>query len=344
MEEIIIKYIENKHNEIIDNNKKLLELKDKETNNILELKDVENNKLLQLKNQEIKNKEKLLELKDKEIENKDKLLVETTNYLQIKDNEINNLKNQTYEEIEKDKHIYIFSTDKPNIFKCGRTKDINKRKAGLQTGNVDNIITLEDYHTSDDLLLEKIVHNILDNYRCKSHREHFFCNWKYIQLIIRVAGCFLDTLKSTYEYITEEELLEKINNKLSDITLKNNSSNDKPIELLNLIVNNIESPNLIVNNIKPINPTPNEIIIIGNNIKTNLNEIITIRDEIITIQNKIITFRNEIIPIPIRNKISTNPNKIINKLKCNFCNKIFATRQSKSEHKRKSCKMKLLIN
>jgi hypothetical protein len=78
MEEIIIKYIENKHNEIIDNNKKLLELKDKETNNILELKNVENNKLLQLKNQEIKNKEKLLELKDKEIENKDKLLVETT--------------------------------------------------------------------------------------------------------------------------------------------------------------------------------------------------------------------------------------------------------------------------
>jgi len=46
METIITKYIENKHLEIIENNKKLLELKDIENNQILQLKDqeMENNK------------------------------------------------------------------------------------------------------------------------------------------------------------------------------------------------------------------------------------------------------------------------------------------------------------
>ena len=250
MEEIIIKYIENKHNEIIINNNKILE----ETKNILQLKDQEmenKDKLLELRNME---NNQLLELKDQEIKNKDKLLNDTLTNLQIKNIEINNLKNKTYEEINKDKHIYIFSTDKPNIFKCGRATDITKRKAGLQTGNVDNIITLEDYCTSNEILLEKIVHNVLGKYRCSSGREHFFCNWKYIQLIIRVAGCFLDTLKSTFENITEDELLEKINNKFSDMTLKNSSSKNKqPKPTINnnnkkTIINNIAPSNLIVNN------------------------------------------------------------------------------------------------
>jgi len=53
MEEIITKYVENKHKEIIENNKKMLELKDNETNQILQLKDYEieeNKKLLELNN------------------------------------------------------------------------------------------------------------------------------------------------------------------------------------------------------------------------------------------------------------------------------------------------------
>ena len=198
MEEIIIKYIENKHNQMIINNNKILvetthklQLKNLEIENkekLLELKDNETKELLQLKDKENK---QILQLKDLEIENKDKLLENTLTKLKIKDIEIKNLKNQTYEEIDKNNHIYIFTTDKPNIYKCGRTKkDINKRKASLQTGNVDDIITIEDYLTSDDELLERIVHNVLNIYRCKSGREHFFCNWKYIQFIIHIAGCF----------------------------------------------------------------------------------------------------------------------------------------------------------
>jgi hypothetical protein len=235
MEEIITKYIENKHNEIIENNKKILE----ETKHQLELKDIETNQILELKNQEIENNKKLLD--------------DTVNQLQIKDEEIKNIKNQTYEEIDKNNHIYIFTTDKPNIYKCGKTNDMKKRKAALQTGTVDNIITLEDYLTSDEDLLEKIVFNILHIYRCKSGREHFFCNWKYIQLIIHIAGCFLDTLKSTYEYITKDELLEIIKEKISKINFEsNNESTNNTIQQSQLEINEsndniIHQPQLEIN-------------------------------------------------------------------------------------------------
>ena len=123
-----------------------------------------------------KDNKHLLQIKDKELQDNKKILEDTLNQLQIKDNLINNFNNQTYEEIKKDKFIYIFSTDKPNIYKVGRSKDPIKRRNQLQTANVDDIIIIDSYPTSDDVLLEQIIHNVLNNYRCKSDREHFFCN------------------------------------------------------------------------------------------------------------------------------------------------------------------------
>ena len=67
MEDIITKYIENKHNEIIENNNKIVN----ETTTLLKLKDIEiqNNKhIINEKDQEIETNKKLLQLKDLEIE------------------------------------------------------------------------------------------------------------------------------------------------------------------------------------------------------------------------------------------------------------------------------------
>ena len=91
------------------------------------------------------------------MENNKKLLDDTLIKLQLKDLEIESFKNRKYEEIEKDKHVYIFSCDKPNIYKIGKSKDILQRKKQLQTANVDNIIILYDHPTSNDYLLELIV-------------------------------------------------------------------------------------------------------------------------------------------------------------------------------------------
>ena len=145
------------------------------------------------------------------MENNRMQLEDTLTRLQLKDLEIEQFRNRKYEEIEKNKHVYIFSCDKPNIYKIGKSKDVLARKKQLQTGNVDDIIIIHDRPTSNDYLLELIVHYVLDSYRCKSNGEHFTANLEYTKIVIDLAEVFLDTLKSTYEHITKEELLQKIN-------------------------------------------------------------------------------------------------------------------------------------
>jgi hypothetical protein len=94
------------------------------------------------------------------------------------------------------------------------TKNIKDRKDLLQTGNVDNIITLHECKTSNGKLLEQIIHDVLHKYRCDNGREHFFSDLGYTKMIIDILEAFFDTLKSSYHNITKEELLEKINEKL----------------------------------------------------------------------------------------------------------------------------------
>ena len=123
----------------------------------------------------------------------------------------------TYEEVEKNGHIYIISTDKLGIYKCGRTnKSVQKRVNGLQTGFVENIEILFDYKTCNEVLLEQIVHFILDRYRSNSNREHFICNLEYMKIVITKCGKLMDTLKSCYHNITEIELEEKLNKQIEN--------------------------------------------------------------------------------------------------------------------------------
>jgi hypothetical protein len=167
MEEIIFKYIQDQYNN---------------QNNII-----------------LENKQ-LLELKDKALEEKDQ--------------ELNKYKNIKYVETEKLKHIYIFSTDIDNVYKIGKTKNNpENRKTKLQTGCVKNIEIIYDYNTSNDSLLESIIHTILGRYQY-SEREHFYGNLAYMKLIINITGLFFEILKSSYENITKEELINKIIDKL----------------------------------------------------------------------------------------------------------------------------------
>jgi hypothetical protein len=153
---------------------------------------------------------KLEDVISKYIEIKHKKIIEE------KDNQIKNIKEMKYDEAIKVGSIYLLTTDKPNIIKCGRTKNsINKRVSSLQTGAVDDITILYEYKTSDDVLLESIVHNILGRYRLNSNREHFSCNVEYMKDIIDIIGGTLDILKSTYEYISKDEIIEKINQNIS---------------------------------------------------------------------------------------------------------------------------------
>jgi hypothetical protein len=176
----------------------------------------------------------IMEYIESKIDEKNKLLIEKDTIIKQKDIQLQNITNIKFKAINKNKYIYIFSTDIENIYKVGRTKNTYIRKKNLQTANVNDIQELYSYNTYDDILLESIIHNILDKYRVNHNREHFNCNLDYIKLIIKISGNVLDILKSTFQNISEKEVLDHIYNNLymnnnddlssNIITINNNPS------------------------------------------------------------------------------------------------------------------------
>jgi prophage antirepressor-like protein len=147
---------------------------------------------------------------EKQIEEKDKLIDEQKNKLL----EYKQLK---YEEVEKRGHVYILSTDKYGVYKCGKTRvSVKNRKSGLQTGCVNTIKILFDFQCSNENLLENSVHYILDRYRCNSNREHFKCDIEYMKMVIEYVGKTIDTCKSSYDNIEKEELKNKLRDKIDE--------------------------------------------------------------------------------------------------------------------------------
>ena len=156
---------------------------------------------------------------EKKLEERNKQIEETTRELHL-------YKQKTYEEIEKTGHVYIIRTD--GGYKVGKTKDINNRVKGLQTGNNREIEVVFDFKTSNSDLLEKNVHYILDRYRCNSNREFFDCNPEYIKRIITVVGSTIDTLKSCYKHISNDELTKRLESGVK-FTI-NDNIHDRPPE------------------------------------------------------------------------------------------------------------------
>ena len=179
--------------------------------------------------------------KQLEIQKQKELLEKETKQLQDSleqtQQELVKYKEKTYEAIEKTGHIYVIKTDAQGSYKVGKTKDaVNKRIRGLQTGNVNNIEILLDFKTSNPDLLENCAHYILDRYRCNSNREFFDCDPEYIKSIITVVGSTIDTLKSCYKHISNDELTSRlesgvkftINDNINDNISDN--INDRPPE------------------------------------------------------------------------------------------------------------------
>ena len=130
-----------------------------------------------------------------------------------------------YEEIEKNGHIYVLKTD--GGIKVGKTKNhVEKRLKNLQTGNINDIQILYDFHTSNHDLLEKVVHYILQRYRCNSNREFFTCNVEYIKHVINISGAVIDTLKSSFDSTSIDDILLKIDEKIKNEKEAGEDGND----------------------------------------------------------------------------------------------------------------------
>ena len=174
------------------------------------------------------------------------IIEEKDNIIKQKDIQLNSIKNIKYKEITKNKFIYIFSTDINNIYKVGRAKNVSNRKKNLQTANIKDIQELYSYNTHDDILLESIVHNILDKYRVNHNREHFDCNLDYIKTIIKISGNVIDILKSTFQNISEKEVLDYINNNIKSTDKKDDNTS------INITINNTPTNTLTNYNSKPV--------------------------------------------------------------------------------------------
>lgn len=187
------------------------------------------------------------------IDENNKLLEEKELQLQEKELELIKYKEKVYEEIEKTGHIYVIKTDGGT--KVGKTKDaVKKRIKGLQTGNINDIEILLDFKTSNADLLERTVHYILDRYRCNSNREFFDCDVDFIKTIVETIGKVIDTLKSCYQHITKDQILDKLSENGINISLERCESDNTYVnedvsvnrnvnqesELYNWLNNNIE--------------------------------------------------------------------------------------------------------
>lgn len=157
----------------------------------------------------------MMEYTKEQLEVNKSLLLEKEHQLELKELELQHYKQKIYEEIDKHQHVYVIKTDGGG-YKVGKTKDdITKRIKGLQTGNVNNIEIIFDFHTSNADLLEKMVHYVLDRYRCNSNREFFDCDIEYIKNTISILGKTLDTLKSSFHHIKIDDLLNRLNYKMN---------------------------------------------------------------------------------------------------------------------------------
>jgi hypothetical protein len=103
-------------------------------------------------------------------------------------------------------------TDAHGAYKVGKTKgDVSKRIKGLQTANVDDIEIMFKFRTSNPDLVEKMVHVVLDQYRC-NNREFFECKLDFIKIVTEISCKMFDTLVSMYDNITENEVYNRLYN------------------------------------------------------------------------------------------------------------------------------------
>jgi hypothetical protein len=85
-----------------------------------------------------------------------------------------------------------------------------------------------DYQTCNADLLEKFVHFILERYRCNSNREFFDCELDYIKKVVLTSGKVMDTLKSCYHQISDDEFAERL--KQHAVEVYGNASNGDTLD------------------------------------------------------------------------------------------------------------------
>ena len=142
----------------------------------------------------------------------EELLIEKDKVIQDNTKEIQELKRlqtvKTYEEVNTPESLYVLSDTEDGVYKIGFSNNTNQRIKSIQTGSSSSVTVLYEFKTYNMKLLEKIVHDVLHKYRVRN--EFYKCNLEYIIHIIHIAGTTINTLKSTFETVNYEDIIERL--------------------------------------------------------------------------------------------------------------------------------------
>lgn len=134
-----------------------------------------------------------------------------------KEEELSRFKAKTYDEVSKQDYIYI-SKEAAELHsdrhKIGRTIDVKKREAQHNTPSAQGVKMIYSRPTFNAGLVECIVGAVMQRYRIV--REHYMCRTDHSVNVLDIACTVIDTLASSYEHITREELYNHVIGKLKD--------------------------------------------------------------------------------------------------------------------------------
>jgi hypothetical protein len=130
--------------------------------------------LLETEKKNTQNQLQLLELENQEKQDKINLLTRKTNKFELGES------------------VYIFHStiDNLDLYKVGRTKNANSRDAIHKTASYKGILL--QIKCVDCVLLERVVHFLLNKYRCANRREWFNCSYDIIKNSIDYAKLSLE--------------------------------------------------------------------------------------------------------------------------------------------------------
>jgi hypothetical protein len=174
----------------------------------------EKDRLLEDNARALQESARALEAKDEELEAKDA-------ELEARDEELERFRTKVYEAVDRLDKVYVckdaahLNTDKHKI---GKAIDDTKREATLNTALADGAKMVYVLEVSNGKLVEDIAKHALKRYH--HAREHYNCKLDHTCDVYDIGGTVVDTLASSYEFITRDDLFDKVTERLEECRLR----------------------------------------------------------------------------------------------------------------------------
>jgi len=136
-----------------------------------------------------------------------------------------------------------------NLYKIGRTKDLDNRTGQYATAVPDGVEIIHRIATCDSHLVEKVVHHILDVHRYDANREWFQGDPELFRRVVNAVAHFVDGLTDSLHNVNGlkfDEIMKRCVNKLKNFDDGDGASDSSTATQSSIVVNSSGS-NAVVN-------------------------------------------------------------------------------------------------